>query len=136
MKKMKNYLNLSLLCLALIVFAACGDDDKGASIEDRLCRTWMQEYVDADITYTHKLIFKWSGRSGQEIKMSYDSKTATTNTETRDFTWQWRDDSKECLILNYGAGETKLFENVWVREHYLSGILGGQVIMMTDEDYH
>ena len=78
----------------------------------------MQETVIDNITYTHKLKF-----------------VATTNTETRDFTWQWKDGAKECLVLNYGAGETKYLENVWVREHYLTGLLNGEIIMMVDEGY-
>ena len=38
----------------------------------------------------------------------------------------------EGLTLNYGAGEIKYFDNVWVREHYLSGKLDGVVVMMVD----
>ena len=114
---------------------SCGDDEDTPSLDDKLCRTWMQETVIDNITYTHKLKFVRKGNSGQEIKMEFNANTATTNTETRDFTWQWKDNAKECLVLNYGAGETKYLENVWVREHYLTGLLNGEVIMMVDEDY-
>ena len=41
----------------------------------------------------------------------------------------------EGLTLNYGAGEIKYFDNVWVREHYLSGQLDGVVVMMVDANY-
>lgn len=69
------------------------------------------------------------------MKKRYDPESGTTNSETRDFTWAWLDNTKECLVLKYGAGETKYLENVWVREHYLSGKLGGEIIMMVDADY-
>jgi hypothetical protein len=45
------------------------------------------------------------------------------------------DKSMEGLTLNYGAGEIKYFDNVWVREHYLSGKLDGVVVMMVDANY-
>ena len=52
-------------------------------------------------------------------------------------TWPalWMDKSMEGLTLNYGAGEIKYFDNVWVREHYLSGKLDGVVVMMVDANY-
>ena len=39
------------------------------------------------------------------------------------------------LILNYGSGDVKIFENVWVREHYLSGKLDGEIMMLTASRY-
>lgn len=133
--KVLDYLKICLLCIMTLPLCSCGDDEDTPSLDDKLCRTWMQETVIDNITYTHKLKFVRKGNSGQEIKMEYDTNTATSNTETRDFTWQWKDGAKECLVLNYGAGETKYLENVWVREHYLTGLLNGEIIMMADEGY-
>ena len=48
------------------------------------------------------------------------------------FTWKWADNSKETLILIFPANEVKYFENVWVRDHYLSGKLDGEVVTLTD----
>lgn len=45
------------------------------------------------------------------------------------------DNSREGLILNYGSGDVKIFENVWVREHYLSGKLDGKIMMLTASRY-
>lgn len=50
-------------------------------------------------------------------------------------TWKWIDNSREGLILNYGSGDVKIFENVWVREHYLSGKLDGEIMMLTASRY-
>ena len=134
--KVLGYLKICLLCIVILPFCSCGgDDDHIPSLDDKLCRTWKQETTIGSIRYTHKLIFTRKGNSGQEIKEERNTDAETTNTETRDFTWQWKDNAKECLVLNYGAGETKYLENVWVREHYLTGLLNGEVIMMVDEDY-
>lgn len=134
--KTLNYLKIMLLCVLAVGFTSCGsDDDEGADLDVRLCRTWVEEYAEDSQVYTHQLKFVRSGNSGQEQKKQYDPETGTTHTETRDFTWAWQDNAKECLVLKYGAGETKYLENVWVREHYLSGRLGGEIIMMVDADY-
>lgn len=42
----------------------------------------------------------------------------------------------EGLILNYGAGEIKYFDNVWVRENYLSGKLNGMIVMMVGTNFN
>ena len=63
------------------------------------------------------------------IKVVNGSETKTTE---RMFTWKWADNSKETLILIFPANEVKYFENVWVRDHYLSGKLDGEVVTLTD----
>ena len=134
MVKTLNYVKIMVLCICSLTLLACNDDDNG--LDDMLCRTWVNETIEDDLeVYTHQLIFVKKGRSGQEIKKRYTPSTGTTNTETRDFTWEWEDGSQECLVLKYGAGDIKYFENVWVRNHYLSGKVGGQIIMMTDIEY-
>lgn len=66
---------------------------------------------------------------------NYYTITGNTKTDTHDFTWKWIDNSREGLILNYGSGDVKIFENVWVREHYLSGKLDGEIMMLTASRY-
>ena len=82
--KVLDYLKICLLCIMTLPLCSCGDDEDTPSLDDKLCRTWMQETVIDNITYTHKLKFVRKGNSGQEIKMEYDTNTATTNTETRE----------------------------------------------------
>ena len=136
--KTLNYLKIWMLCVCATILFACDDDDDNG-IDDKLCRTWVNETVEKvneeNILCTHQLIFVKKGHSGQEVKKRYTPSTGTTNTETRDFTWEWEDGSQECLVLKYGAGDVKYFENVWVRNHYLSGKIGGEVIVMTDVAY-
>ena len=45
------------------------------------------------------------------------------------------DSAKEGLRLDFGAGNIVYFENVWVREHYLSGKLDGVEVTFADADY-
>ena len=89
-----------MLCVFTLLLTACGKDDNDNSMDARLCRTWIEEYTEDNITYTHQLIFTQAGYSGQELKKKYDHTTSTANTETRDFTWKWKDSSMECLVFN------------------------------------
>lgn len=131
-----NYAKICMLCVFALLLTACGkDDDSTSNMNAKLCRTWVEEYTEDDVTYTHQLIFTQNGNSGQELKKKYDHTSSTANTETRDFTWKWEDGTMECLVLSYGAGDVKYLENVWIREHYLSGKLDGVLIMMTDANY-
>lgn len=85
----------------------------------------MQTYIGI-----HKGKAEWQGNSfRKETLIVYEvGKMKTTES---DFTWRWIDNSREGLVLNYGAGDIKYFENVWVRDHYLSGKLDGEIIMLT-----
>ena len=134
--KTMNYAKICMLCVFALLLTACGkDDDSTSNMNAKLCRTWVEEYTEDDVTYTHQLIFTQNGNSGQELKKKYDHTSSTANTETLDFTWKWEDGTMECLVLSYGAGDVKYLENVWIREHYLSGKLDGVLIMMTDANY-
>lgn len=137
--KTLNYLKIAVLFFCTLGLVACSDDDDTKGIDEMLCRTWVYEQMaDNDgesVLFTHQLQFVRKGNSGQEMKKRYVVATGTTHSETRDFTWRWKDDSHECLVLSYGAGEVKYFENVWVRNHYLSGLIGGESVMFVDASY-
>lgn len=57
-----------MLCVFTLLLTACGKDDNDNSMDARLCRTWIEEYTEDNITYTHQLIFTQAGYSGQELK--------------------------------------------------------------------
>lgn len=139
--KTLNDVKILLLCVVTMALASCGDDNHYYTIQnsdDALCgKTWVEEYMTEDNELCrHQLEFTKVRKnskdvySGKETTIIYQ--TGKTNTETRDFTWEWIDNTMEGLILSYGAGDIKHFENVWVREHYLSGKLDGRVIVLTD----
>ena len=110
--------------------------------DDKLCgKTWIEEYQTenkdgVEVLCSHQLKFAKADNSGQEIWEYYrGGESRPYETTSRTFTWKWMDKSMEGLTLNYGAGEIKYFDNVWVREHYLSGKLDGVVVMMVDANY-
>lgn len=138
--KVLNLVKIMLLCVMTMGLASCGDDNYYTiqNSDEKLCgKPWVEEYTnDEGYLCTHQLEFtkvKQNNRdilSGKETTITYV--VGGTNKTTADFTWQWIDNSMEGLLLSYGNGDVKHFENVWVREHYLSGKLDGRVIVLTD----
>ena len=81
----------------------------------------------------HQLKFS-QNRSGQEIFEYYrPGESSPTRTETYRFSWEWIDQEMEGLKLDHGAGEVYYFENVWVRQNYLSGKLDGVEVTFRKE---
>lgn len=81
---------------------------------------------------TYQLRF-YKDNQGQEVTTTYDAGGKVII--DRGFTWRWTDGSKEALRLTFNDGKVKYFENVWVRDHYLSGKMDGKIVMMTDASY-
>ena len=142
--KTLNYVKILLLCVFTIGLASCGDDVYYTmqNSDDKLCgKTWIEEYQTenkdgVEVLCSHQLKFAKADNSGQEIWEYYrGGESRPYETTSRTFTWKWMVKSMEGLTLNYGAGEIKYFDNVWVREHYLSGKLDGVVVMMVDANY-
>ena len=139
--KTLNFVKILLLCAVISGLASCGDDKYYTEIQnsdDKLCgKTWTEKYTDEEgNTCVHKLEFSKvkvnnkDSNSGKETTITY--KTGKTESVSKDFTWQWVDNSMEGLVLSYGSGDVVYFENVWVREHYLSGKLGERMIVLSD----
>lgn len=101
--------------------------------------SWVEEYDTEEGACRHILEFTKGKQGGKEVLSGKETfivtTTGNTKTDTHDFTWKWIDNSREGLILNYGSGDVKIFENVWVREHYLSGKLDGEIMMLTASRY-
>ena len=108
--------------------------------DEKLCSdSWVEEYDTEGGACRHILEFTKGKQGGKEVLSGKETfivtTTGNTKTDTHDFTWKWIDNSREGLILNYGSGDVKIFENVWVREHYLSGKLDGEIMMLTASRY-
>jgi len=122
-------------------FASCGDkyytDDFLRNSDDKLCGyTWTEEVTALDVNgdlilEVNTLYFDGkgngygSGRKGIELYRALPGgkwESAPYKTETNRFDWKWIDNF-EGLTLDYGGGKIAYFENVWVREYYLSGKL-------------
>ncbi len=143
--KILNYAKVLVVCMLATVFASCGDDVTYYTIQnsdDTLCsHTWVEEYEMTNedgvlVDCVHQFKFSQKDKSGQEIFQYYNTgETRPYREITDNFSWEWMDNTKEGLRLDFGAGEVIYFENVWVREHYLSGKLDGREVTFTDANY-
>lgn len=133
--KTKNLMKLFLILVATISLSACDEWNDGIerNSTQALCsKIWVETYTTSDHYYcTHKLSFNPQGK-GQEIfiynNLDLNNKPLPTVAKTisYSFTWEWDNDNMECLIMNYGNNDILYFENVWVRNDYLSGKLNGE----------
>lgn len=133
--KTLNFVKMLLLCVITLSFASCGDENYYTiqNSDEKLCdKTWTDEQETSDGTFTYQLKF-YKDNKGQEISTTYS--TGGKTTIDREFSWRWTDNSKEALRLIFTDGKIKNFENVWVREHYLSGKLDGEIVMFADANY-
>ena len=125
--KILNLMKILLLCVMTAGLASCGDDNYYTiqNSDEKLCSdSWVEEYDTEEGACRHILEFTKGKQGGKEVLSGKETfivtTTGNTKTDTHDFTWKWIDNSREGLILNYGSGDVKIFENVWVREHYLA----------------
>lgn len=135
--KIQNYVKMWLLCVLALGFASCGDDVYYTMENDdnKLCgKTWIEESnTDEGLLCTYQLRFSKDNNKGQEVSTTYDAGGKVII--DREFTWRWADDSKEILKLTFADNKVKYFENVWVRDHYLSGKLDGKNMTLVDANY-
>ncbi|WP_221659147.1 hypothetical protein [Bacteroides salyersiae] len=138
--KRLNCTRFALLLILVLGLGACGDDvyytdDYLRNSDEKLCgKTWTEKVEADDNMYcVHQLKFS-QNRSGQEIFEYYrPGESSPTRTETYRFSWEWIDQEMEGLKLDHGAGEVYYFENVWVRQNYLSGKLDGVEVTFRKE---
>lgn len=138
--KTLNFVKILLLSVIAVSLASCGDDIYYTmqNSDNKLCgKVWMEQYWNEDDELCeYQLKFKKEKRNNREVLSGKETtiiyKKGGKNTIERDFTWEWMDSSMEGLILYFKAGDVSYFENVWVREHYLSGKLDGIVVVLTD----
>lgn len=135
--KICNLMKVLTTCVLMFAFTSCGDDvvyETVKNTDESLCnKTWVMETEEnGTVVQQYKLTFYPVSRKGQELTVIYeeDGKTSVD----REFSWKWMDESREALVLTFTTGE-KVFENVWVREHYLSGKLDGQIVVLAEEGY-
>ncbi len=148
MKTWKLTSLLMMVCVWTFTLTSCGDDVTYYTIQnsdEMLCsRTWVEEYDTTNedgvmVSCVHQLKFSAlnNDKSGQEIHQYYYTGESRPYYETsRNFSWEWLDNTKEGLRIDFGGGNVVYFENVWVREHYLSGKLNGAQVTFTDANYH
>lgn len=135
--KIWNYVKILMLCTLTLNFISCGDDVYYTMENDdnKLCgKTWIEEYnTDEGLLCTYQLRFSKDNNKGQEVSTTYN--TGGKVIIDREFTWRWADESKEILKLTFADNKVKNFENVWVRNHCLSGKLDGKNVTLLDANY-
>lgn len=138
--KTLNFVKILLFSVIAVSLASCGDDIYYTmqNSDNKLCgKKWMEQYWNEDGELCEYMLeFEKEKRNNRELLSGTETtityKKGGTNTVQKDFTWEWMDSSMEGLILYFKAGDVSYFENVWVREHYLSGKLDGIVVVLTD----
>ena len=134
--KILDFAKIMLLCVITMGMASCGDDIYYTTIQnsdEKFCgMNWVDESGEDGEAYTYLLKFG-ANNKGQEVTITYEAGGKVT--VDREFSWRWLDESKEAIRLTFADNTAKIFENVWVREHYLSGKLNGEVMMLVDANY-
>ncbi|NDW12691.1 hypothetical protein D0T50_07290 [Bacteroides sp. 214] len=125
---MKSLAYLKSLFVLIIVFGltSCEEYYDIKNSDGKLCGyTWLEEYATVGGDWcTHTLVFDRSG-SGREV-YKYDNGSQVTTISSR-FSWYWTS-NMECIELDFGAGDLVFFDNVWVRDYYLSGNYDGEEV--------
>ncbi len=141
-----NYVNLMLLFVVTFALTSCGDDnyytdDFLKNSDEKLCSKaeWVDEYMNEDETmlYQRTLTFKIDGRGVDTDKTFSRLPNGNWNpvfSESAHFEWSWADKDMERLILDYW-NKKLYFDNVWIREHYLTGKLNGVTVAFRDSRY-
>lgn len=135
-----NYARFILLLVLTLGLNACGGDDVYytddylRNSDEKLCgKTWSENYTEDNMKCVHQLKFT-KDRSGQEIFNYYRvGESRPARTESYNFDWEWIDQEMEGLKLDRGVGEIHYFDNVWVRQNYLSGKLDGIEVTFVKE---
>ena len=139
--KTLNVGKILLLLMVVIGLSSCGDeyytDDYLRNSDEKLCnRVWVEEYETNDNELCeHYLEFARNGSGKETFKYKPIDGRKPYESSYR-FDWAWIDNSMEGLILDYGGNDRVFFDNVWVREHNLSGKLDGVIVAFVDANYY
>lgn len=139
--RMMNCTKILLLLMLTLGLSSCNEentiDDYLRNSDAKLCsKVWIEEYETADNELcAHSLQFADNG-TGKEVFQFTPSNGGKPHSETFHFGWSWIDADMEGLMIDYGANDVLFFDNVWVREHYLSGKLDGDEVTFVDKDYY
>ena len=137
--KTLNFMKTLFLLVAIVGLSSCGDkyysDDYLRNSNAKLCgKTWVNdsEKNDVDEWVRHTLKFDDNGRLAETYAYYHVNESQPYRTETNNLTWSWIDDTMEGIVFDYGVNGVTYFDNVWVREHNMSGKLNGKVVVFVD----
>ena len=125
-----NYVSILLAVITVLGLTSCEENEDFQNSESKLCnQLWVEGYnITSEDHCTHQLEFAYNG-SGREVfiyQRYYDGNLQKPyKTETFAFVWYWQNDYREGLVLEYGSNDLIYFDDVWVRNDYLSGVFDG-----------
>lgn len=143
--KRLNYAQFVLLFIMTLGLGACGDDvyytdDYLRNSDEKLCgKSWVETYITKDGVdlCTHILYFRLDHKGKETHKYQKINQDGSLSDYYKDsgntFNWKWMDDKMEGLELDFIDTGVISFDNVWVRENYLSGKLDGEEITLKKE---
>lgn len=143
--KRLNYARFVLLFIMTLGLGACGDDvyytdDYLRNSDEKLCgKSWVETYITKDGVdlCTHILYFRLDHKGKETYKYQKINQDGSLSDYYKDsgntFNWKWMDDKMEGLELDFIDTGVISFDNVWVRENYLSGKLDGEEITLKKE---
>ncbi|WP_455590394.1 hypothetical protein [Bacteroides sp.] len=136
--KVLGFAKIALFVMVLLGASACGDKNyiDYRNTDEELCnKDWIQDVVLDEKTgdwYRCILNFQKNGKYDKTEAYYEGNKSKPTSSETfYDLDWRWADDSKERIVLS-NKTITTYFDNVMVRDHYLTGVLDGEFVMFSD----
>lgn len=108
--------------------------------DEKLCgKSWVETYITKDGVdlCTHILYFRLDHKGKETYKYQKINQDGSLSDYYKDsgntFNWKWMDNKMEGLELDFIDTGVISFDNVWVRENYLSGKLDGEEITLKKE---
>lgn len=136
--KVLGFVKIALFLVVLLATTACSDRNyiDYRNTDEELCnKEWIRDVVLNEKTGEwYRCIFKFyeNGKCDRTNAYYEEGKSKPVSSETfYDIGWRWADDSKERIVLSNKTIVT-YFDNVMVRDHYLTGVLDGEAVMFTD----
>ncbi|KAA6330375.1 hypothetical protein EZS27_020902 [termite gut metagenome] len=130
-------IKIALFLTALVGFNSCEmhyTDDYFRNSDAKLCdKLWERQYIVNDELCTHQLTFGITSGRRQGIEtFIYQRKVygkwETYLREYYNFDWKWANDAYEGIVIDHSIDGVLYFDNVWVRDYYLSGYLEGEEV--------
>ena len=136
--KVFSLVKIILFVAVLLGTSASGDDNyiDYRNTDAELCdKDWNQDTKsDTNVGEWARLTlhFKTNGKYDQSKAYYRNNESEPYRTvNDKNLIWAWADDSKERIVLGE-KGQYTYFDNVMVRDHFLSGRLDGETVMFTD----
>ncbi|KAA6325551.1 hypothetical protein EZS27_025252 [termite gut metagenome] len=134
--KISDGIKIALLLTVWMGFNSCEtyytDDYFRNSDAKLLGKLWERQYIIDNELCTHQLTFGITSGRRQGIETfiyqrKIYGKWETYLRESYNFDWKWTDDAYEGIMIDYGI-DVLYFDNVWIRDYYLSGYFEGEEV--------